>query len=440
MCSIGEDDFGDEGGVHAMIAEPKPSSAIESNEICKKCNVNIVSVKLNLKDAQCESCFFQFARHKFRASLGTTRIVERGANVALVFDGSVESCVLLDMMKYAVRQEQFKRLTFKPFGLFIDDTAASETDAETRLTIVRDSLKLLLQFGFESYYASVAHNSQVVRVDCAEGFEFPKENLDKDKQFHATVTSTKSLTSQDDYVLIARYNAIRHASKQINCKYAFLSSVNHQIAATLLTNVALGRGSSVANDISFADNRANCPTKLLRPIRNLTALEIETYVRLQRDVNWPRENRSFHNSISKNSNASIQNLTRNFVDGLQENFASTISTVFRTGDKIASANEPTNAVAATKRTCRFCNSFLDYENSTTLFAIEYSRCVSSCADRNDVNDINLMTRRANDAVEGRTMSEDENDVRNLCANLCHGCRNIFRDFNDESLCVEQLKC
>lgn len=62
MCSIGEDDFGDEGGAHTMTIDPKSSNSFSLDEICKKCNEHNVVVKLNLKDAQCEQCFFQYAR------------------------------------------------------------------------------------------------------------------------------------------------------------------------------------------------------------------------------------------------------------------------------------------------------------------------------------------------------------------------------------------
>lgn len=441
MCSIGEDDFGDDGGVHSMQVEPKlDSTDIVSDEICKKCNERKVVVKINLKDAQCEPCFLQYVRHKFRAALGTTRVVERGARVVLVFDGSVECCVMFDMVRYALTQEQFKRLTYTPFALFVDDTSAFERNEEKRNEYLQESLKLLECFGFESYYTSVAtKDDPVLRIENFQNFRIPDANLEKDAKFADTVSAIKSLTSRHDFVLTARANAIRAAAAQLDCKYAFLSTISHEVATTLLVNVALGRGSSVAHDISFCDNRPNCQVKLLRPIRNLSSLEVETYARLSPDKSWPTANHNFVNNVNANPNASIQNLTTQFVNGLQENFASTVSTVFRTGDKIASAATAPAKLngddATLQKTCKFCHSILDYGNSATLFAIEYSRCVSACADRHEVNDVDLMIQRANAAVHGDDAASNANqneDVRSLWQHLCHGCRNIFRDLEQNN--------
>lgn len=441
MCSIGEDDFGDEGGAHSMQVEPKVDSAdIVSGEICKKCNERNVVVKINLKDAQCGPCFFQYVRHKFRAALGATRVVERGAKVVLVFDGSVECCVMFDMVRYALTQEKFKRLTYTPCALIVDDTCAFEPNVAKRQEYLQESLTQLEHFQFDTFYTSVAtKNEPPVRIEDFQNFRIPVANLEKDVKFAETLNSIKSPTSRDDFVLAARANAIRSAAAQLDCNYAFLSAISHQVATTLLVNVALGRGSSVANDISFCDNRPDCQVKLLRPIRNLSSLEVDTYVRLSTDKKWPTVNRNYANNTNANSNASIQNLTTQFVNGLQENFASTVSTVFRTGDKIAAAaTTPSNTSddATQRKSCKFCHSTLDYENSATLFAIEYSRCVSACADRNEVNDVDLMIQRANAAVQGdhhsTTNDNHDEDIKSMWKHLCHGCRNIFRDLESNS--------
>lgn len=429
MCSIGEDDFGDDGGVHSMITEPRPTSTFVSDEICKKCNERQVVVKLNLKDAQCEPCFLQFVRHKFRAALGSTRIVERGAKVLLVFDGTVECCVMFDMIRYAMKEEKFKRLTFESCAVIVDDTCTFESNAEKRQEYLNESLRLLEYFQFQTYYTSIANNVSVQKIENFNNFQLPIENLDAEKQFTKTLNSIRSQTSSEDFVLTARLNAVRETAAKLNCKYAFVSSITHQIATTLLVNVALGRGSSVANDISFCDNRPNCQVKILRPIRHLSALEIETYVQFNQNINWPTRNHNYFNSISTNPNASIQNLTKKFVNGLQENFSSTVSTVFRTGDKISTAASPSlSSVDEPKQTCKFCHSILDYENSNTLFAIEYSRCVSACADQTQVNDVSLMTKKAKNALLGQ-QEDDDVDVKNVWKHLCHGCRNIFRELD-----------
>lgn len=161
-------------------------------------------------------------------------------------------------------------------------------------------------------------------------------------------------------------------------------------------------------------------------MRNITSLEVETYVRLDDTLNRLIRCSKYLTVANNNPIPSIQSLTKQFIDHLQENFASTVSTVFRTGDKISAA-ATTHSIDGNrpKQTCKFCHSELDYEHSTTLFAIEYSRCMSACADQNKVNDVDLMLKKAQNQVLGK----HDDDTDGLIKSLCHGCRNIFRDLD-----------
>lgn len=150
--------------MHTMPCEPKfshaaasaTSSAIESNEICKKCNQMNVAVKLDFKDAQCESCFYQYVRHKMRAAMGATKIIERGANVLLVFDETIEACVMFDMVRHAIALEQFKRLTIRPFAIYVDNSCVMDLTLEQRQQMIGETFNALKTFDFEMYYASIA--------------------------------------------------------------------------------------------------------------------------------------------------------------------------------------------------------------------------------------------------------------------------------------------
>lgn len=435
MCSIGEDDFGDEGGAHTMQADPKlPASAIVSDEMCKKCNERTVVVKLNLKDAQCEPCFYQYVRHKFRASMGSSKLIERGSKVLIVFDGTLEACVMLDMIRYAVQQEQFKRLTIQPHVVYVDDACISRQSIDERQSKLDDIFQILQHFEFETYYASIANDVPITNAKSLQLNQL-EQLVAAEEKFIKKLNAIGSQTAKEDFVNVLKMNIYRAVAAQIECKYVFVPSISHQVATNLLVNVALGRGKSVANDISFCDNRSNGAAKILRPMRNISLLEVETYIRLDQTLNRLIQNANHLNGPSKNSINSIQSLTKQFIENLQENFASTVSTVFRTGDKISAAAATTTTSTKSpsldghkpKQTCKFCHSDLDYEQSSTLFAIEYSRCVSACADQNEVNDVDLMLKRAENQVLGG--SHDEN-VDNLIKSLCHACRNIFRDLDE----------
>lgn len=461
MCSIGEDDFGDEGGKHTMEAEPsiQPLSGVPANELCKRCNERNVVVKLNFKDAQCAPCFFQYVRHKFRAALGSTRIIERNARVLVVFDGSVDSLVLFDIVRDAVAQEQFKRLTIQPVAIYVDHTFMQDTDAGVRQKRLNDTFAAMKAFQFETYATTIVGNA-VTKIEDAAMQPNDGQRTSAEREFVERYAAIGSRTAQEDFVRVKRTNVLRWAAEQIHCKYIFVPVTSQHIATDLLIDVALGRGNSMANDISFCDSRCEA-VKIVRPMRGITSLEVDTYVRLSTDIGPLATGASRYFDIDAPPMSSVQNLTKRFVSDLQQNFASTVSTVYRTGDKItAAASTPLAAHNTAKELCKFCHSELDYKDSITLFATEYSRCVSACANQEQVNDIELMQRRAEELVLGGSIAEcrrvtaagadangdtaggsvDENganaansgteqidaDTDSLMKQLCHSCRNIFR--------------
>lgn len=427
MCSIGEEDFGDDGGAHSMPADPKiQSSEFVSNEICKKCKERSVVVKLNFKDAQCEQCFFQYIRHKFRATMGATRIIDRGAKVLLVFENTKECCAMFDMVDYALTQEKFKRLTIEPIAVFVDNWCLTNKSSEERTIFLQQTFKVMDYFKFKAYYTSIAGASPI-NIENAIDYVASDANSAMEKKFIARMNAIDKQSAKEDFLSISRSNVMRAVSSKVDCKYVFVSTISPDIAANLLINVALGRGNSVANDISFCDDRTDCDSKILRPMRTITALEIATYIRLNENMAKLIHTNDdiFNNSCSSLSISTIQLSTKQFIENLQENFDSTVSTIFRTGDKILTVPASTQSAH-----CKFCHSMLDYEDSATLFATEYSRCVSTCVDQDDVNDLSLMFKRAQSQLLGQ---DDDSRSGSLMKFLCHGCRNIFRNLDNAEL-------
>ena len=82
---------------------------------------------------------------------------------------------------------------------------------------------------------------------------------------------------------------------------------------------------------------------------------------------------------------SIQNLTHNFLTSLQRNFQGTISTIFRTGDKLNSMND--NKCEIDEEKCIMCHGKID-AIGPTLQATEFSKLVSSEArEKLEINKI-----------------------------------------------------
>uniref|UniRef100_A0A182Y1A7 Cytoplasmic tRNA 2-thiolation protein 2 n=1 Tax=Anopheles stephensi TaxID=30069 RepID=A0A182Y1A7_ANOST len=446
MCSIAEDDFGDDGAAHGM-KEDTPQPELAANELCRKCNTELAVLKLNLKEPQCRSCFLNYVRHKFRASLGSTKIVRRGSRVLIIFTGGPENVTLLDMIRFGLEQDSFKQLRIVPVLLYMDDEFVNRAD-ELRMQRLAKRINVLKQFSnFPSYY-TVCGSSKYVEVTFEEEFS-PTGFEEDEKRLIHVLEAVRSVSSKQDLLEQVHKQTYRSIAKALNCNYVFLSDIGIDLAKTLLSNVALGRGCSLAQDVAFCDDRDNA-VKLIRPIRDLNPDEISNYLQYS-------EAQLLHLPLAKHfdDKPSLQNLTAKFIDNLQQSFPSTVSTVFRTGDKLdapkvvqktapASASvDGTDFLALFDKKftlkeqptvaeyCRFCGAALDYRGSKTLFATEYSRLVSSrinaaCSHEDILQKSKQMEQDAERAVNG----EDDDERRELLKHLCHGCRNIFEDINE----------
>lgn len=390
MCSNNEDDT---ATMIRAVVEP-----LNFQETCRKCNESKVAVKLKFKEAQCEKCFLAYVRHKFRASLGSTKIVGRGSTILIVYDGRPKSSVLLDMLRFAFFQDTYKKLHFEPHVLYIDDSAVFNLTDEQRCDRLQRVKILLEQFGFKAYGTSITDNTN--RLQTFDDYTKQEISSDEITEFKTKLHSIGSHTSADDYIGNIRTNIIRNVASKLNANFAFTSEIESDLAKIFLTNITLGRGGSVCQDITFCDTRGAVP--IIRPIRNLDVAEVDHYIRFN-NIECLDENAVDIDGLFEKS---LQNVTKSFIDELQSNYPSTISTIFRTGDKISGNLVDICGETGVDGKCTFCESGIGTEKSETIQALEYSRFVSE----------NTCDARLN-------FVSDDNGNKSKC----YGCRNIFKD-------------
>lgn len=416
MCSIGEEDFGDDGGVHAMIPQTPNLYIIDKTleeQVCKRCNEGKCVLKLShKKDPECQNCFMKYVRHKFKAALGSTKIVKRDATVMLVADNGPESVVMLDMIKNCLEQNVHQRLHVKIVGVLVIDerflkngeTKGSDEDFLKDIKNRYEYLRMPL------FYTSVA--------SCSDPVSLIDDNLrlvkTKNESLKSKLSSLQSLTCQQEYLHRLRVTAMSTAANQLQAEFVFTPEISLDLAKLLLTNISLGRGASVALDVTFSDTRYEF-FKIIRPMRDLTIEEVHHYLILN-NLSASKKSQKF--GTDKAPSSSIQNLTASFVDGLQQQFCGTVSTVFKTGERLKGKN------SGSKEICKVCLSPLDFHNSETLFATEYSRLVSEFANQH-IDEPEFIEGKAEEAVRGDLESKREK--------LCHSCRNIFIGVDDENL-------
>lgn len=400
MCSIVEEDFGDDGGAHAMIEENQRDEI--NNSICKKCGE-----KQSLAKMMCSDCFCSVIRHKFRASLGSTKIVKRNSTVLLNFTGSVESTCLAEMINFAFEQESYKRLTFELLLVYVDYgscLAQSANDPKWRLEKIQEIRKLLDQFPkFKCYYSSIAvasEESNELKLLDEITIEDIKTLNDKEAEFVQKFKALYSVTSQQSFLSETTSSSLRSSAKILNCQYVFLSETSIDLAHKLITNISLGRGSSVAHDVAFCDDRTP-EVKFVRPLKDLSSDDTSIFAKFL-SLKYLEPESSLLYGENLDQFASIQNLTAKFINDLQKNFPSTVSTIYRTCSKIAPNKKDSLEIQNTSDDrCIMCKSFLDQQNSETLFAINFSSRVSNAIDNNLLKDTAIKQP------------------------MCQGCLNIF---------------
>lgn len=305
----------------------------------------------------------------------------------MVVDGSAKSIVLLDMCRFALQLDRFRKLRFNPKILFLDEQPLVDKSTSQKI------LDTLRMYSFPMFYQSLGHSGDPVPITD----QLMMDDYEADRlQFMTSFNTLGSITSKQDYLQQMRKRIWRTTARSLNAHLVFVPETNSDLAKALLTDISLGRGASAAHDVSFVDDRVE-DVKLVRPIRDLNEKEVEHYLRLNElefipDLCLYGENHA--------PGASIQNLTKDFVLNLQKNYSSTIATVFRTGDKMApKMNENSGQ-------CRMCLCQLDTLGSETLYATELSSYLST-------NKPEVLFTKDIKKSEG--------------SDLCHACLSISRD-------------
>lgn len=75
---------------------------------------------LQKKDVFCGACLVDYCTHKFRATIGKSRLVKPGNRVLVAFSGGLTSVVMADLIRRGFEEDFHRRLRFVPSFLHID--------------------------------------------------------------------------------------------------------------------------------------------------------------------------------------------------------------------------------------------------------------------------------------------------------------------------------
>ncbi|NXY91530.1 CTU2 protein, partial [Alcedo cyanopectus] len=144
-------------------------------------------------------------------------------------------------------------------------------------------------------------------------------------------------TAREELLLMLRTHLILQTARTKGYSKVMTGESCTRVAVKLMTNLALGRGAFLAVDTGFIDERHG-DVMVVRPMREYMAKEIAFYNHYY-DVPTlivpPL-------STKRRENPSIHRLMERFLVGIQEDFPSSITTVYRTGEKMSPDPAKTN--------------------------------------------------------------------------------------------------
>ncbi|CAK1602012.1 unnamed protein product [Parnassius mnemosyne] len=328
--------------------------------ICKKCK-NSGSVTVRKEHMYCDNCFMLNINHKFRSCIGKNKILSSNDNVLVCLTGGKSSTVLLDLIFNGLSQDSHKKLRMVPFFLHITGLGEKEND----ITVAELIIKQCQSYNFNVYIVNICEyyfqrNNTLPSVNSVTDVHNWTE-LNSNTNLKSILGKMTS-TSSNDIEMKIKHDIFIRAAKQLKCDFIFTAETTTTLAVNLLSNLAIGRGSQVQDDIGFFDNRDE-NIKILRPMKDITEEELHHYIRIKNLIEI---------SVDTIRGNSLQSVIKTFVTDLQENFPATVSTVCKTADKIGSVDKNTNR-------CKFCKSNLP-EKSDKITAIDatiFSRTVSN---------------------------------------------------------------
>ncbi|XP_005415212.1 PREDICTED: cytoplasmic tRNA 2-thiolation protein 2-like isoform X1 [Chinchilla lanigera] len=418
MCQVGED-YAEPPSWKSPLA-PRP----RLGQKCVKCKESDPVVVIRAGDAFCRDCFKAFYIHKFRAMLGKNRLIFPGEKVLLAWSGGPSSSSMVWQVVEGLSQHSAKRLRFVPGVVYVDEGAACGQSLEDRAKTLAEVKQVLHTVGFpwhvvsleevlglppsvlrycprepagtEGTYKAAVDNflqqqhaleTQGAEDSCGPAWGQEEQCWPQSQDPHEPLSpagfppaaqtealcrlfeSVRTLTAKEELLQTLRSHLILHVARAHGYSKVMTGDSCTRLAIKLMTNLALGRGAFLAWDTGFSDERHG-DVVVVRPMRDHTLKEVAFYNRLFAvpSVFTPAVD------TKAPEKASIHRLMEAFVLRLQVQFPSTVSTVYRTSEKLVKAPREGCAGGPEGPRCLLCLCTLDIDtaDSATAFGAQTS--------------------------------------------------------------------
>lgn len=418
MCSVHEED------IENFVSQQQAKGSKEElggRRTCMKCALGPAVVVVRLNDPLCKSCFLAYFTHKFRATIGKARVIRAGENILLAFSGGLSSSAMLHLVCEGLSGTAPKKLRFEPGLAFVDEGEVLKQSVIEHSSYIEQIRGIVSRTEFPFHLVKLEDIfSRSVQDDtsCCKRSE-------KAEKLKSLFDAIPSVTEKEDLLKTLRNQLLLAVARKEGYSKVMVADCATRLSVRLLSNVSQGRGGDLPYDTGFSDDRHG-DVIFVRPMREFMTKEIALY--------------NFFNSVQtvvmptlstmSHSHVSIDRLTEEFVSGLQAALPFTVSTIFRTGDKL-SVKEFTDEVAS----CALCaiplsvNPILLSTLTDGLSAVQFN------ADNK--TSPQSVTECCGSCESGCSNSSTEQPVTgdNILETLCYGCRLTFRNtkFNPSDL-------
>ena len=420
MCSVHQQE--DLENVPSLAESKLSKEKPVDRQTCMKCSGSAAVVVVRMGDPLCKACFLAYFTHKFRATIGKARTIRAGEKVLLAVSGGSSSSAMLHLVCEGLSPRAPKKLRFEPGVASIDEGEILKSSKDDRMNSVGKIREIASKTEFPFHQLNLEdifglqNSTQGDAVGCKKlsSLEIAKINAEKLKSlFDATL----SMTAKEDLMRTLRNQLLLATARKEGYSKVMLADCATRLSIRLMSDISQGRGGDLPYDTGFSDERHG-DVVFIRPMREFMSKEIALY--------------NFFNSVETvpiitlgtmaHSHASIDRLTEEFVSGLQADFPFTVSTIFRTGDKL-SVKESCDDVSAcalcgvpsgvhSKPLSTLCDAlnYVELDNGTKSESQSGSGCCGGC-----------------DSGCSLSTSDRQLTKESVVQALCYGCQRTFQD-------------
>ncbi|RCH85322.1 Cytoplasmic tRNA 2-thiolation protein 2 [Rhizopus azygosporus] len=245
-------------------------------------------------------------------------------------------------------------------------------------------------------------------------YAYKTSSVNHKEQLQSLFNSIKKSTAKEDLLWHIKMQMLITVAQREGCTYIFFADSATRQAIKMISWTAKGRGYSLPLDISV-DNEQTFGVGIMRPMKDMLSKEVGLYNYFSGIDKLVIPPYNFGTMMPAKS--SIDRLTEDFINGLERDFPSTVSTVCRTVGKLTPSKD------------------MDYKQTCAMCLMPRQTGIGEWRKHITVTEVpGADTKPSNDGCCGNNQSCSttngckDNKV-DINQHLCYSCQVNFKDYN-----------